>query len=150
MCLVTKQKRPKTAKEEIRVYKFLLLNYETIFNSPYNSQKWIPGKLEETKIKKTNNEEEMGFFDERARNYYKETSQFSVDDELLYLMLLYWMEGLIFYTEGFHFALSPERLKGMGISKETIYEFTIPKGAKYYLDETGLGVTNKIIMAPLN
>ena len=145
MCLVTKQKRAKITKEEMRVYKFLHRNAEKYY-SPYQDKQWLVGKLEKTKIKRTNDEEEMGFFDKKAINNYKAISQFSCRaDEILYCGV----EGLIFYKEGFHFALTAKRLMDASINKEDIYEFIIPKGARYYLDETGLGVTNKIIMAPI-
>jgi len=145
MCLITNQLEPKIAEEDIPVYKKLLssklgLNYVT---SVYQNHLYTLKELNITKIWSTKNEYEMVFFDSTddaaVHNYLRKICDYK---------FIYWRPFvldniLLCIAEGFHSALSPDRLGNLaGLT----YKCTIPKGSEYYLSFTDLIVSNQIII----
>ena len=67
------------------------------------------------------------FYDDQAHKAYNEASSYD----------------LVNIRQGFHFAMKKERLTASALGE--LAEFIVPKGSKYYVDRTGLGVANQII-----
>lgn len=129
MCLITTQKEPLIAKKAMTVYK--ALSYDLL--SPYTYYQYIPHILYETEIK---NSSEWSCYDNVDMDYLNEKYGKA------------WSAGQVKKLKcigaGFHSALTKERLRGeVG---EHLYECVIPSGSSYFLDETGLCVSNRIII----
>lgn len=141
MCLITSQKKPKTARKNMVVYKALERKGPKTAVSPYQNYKYIIGKLYTTEIMSSD----------------EWTTHDSID--ALYLDKNYdgWrykttMKNLLMCIgKGFHATLTIERLNDDDDDDTTIYECVIPKGSKYHLDGTNQIVSNQIIIkSPIN
>jgi hypothetical protein len=128
MCLLTYQKEPIILKEDKVVWKLLKEN----LISQYADFEYILGKLYKTEIVFTNSD----------RIY---------DDE----QEIYWVvpgvrkPGVVSISEGFHSFYS-EKYIDIILDRSYLqyykYKCTIPAGSEYYEDETGLCVSNQIII----
>lgn len=133
MCLITTQREPKVATEDMVVYKALVKRDETTASSVYQSHKYTLGQLYTT---------EIGESDEWCAADY-------ADSNWLTTNYPDWHKGkrkeeLICIGAGYHAGVQQERIEES--FTEPIYECTIPKGSEYYLDATGLIVSNQIII----
>jgi len=122
MCLFATTKRPYTAKRDLTCYKAIKPSGRAFLHN-FIYKKGVPNV---TEMKKTNDKESPDCI----------FSKYG---------------GKTFNTigDGFHSAKNPERFLnpianyfGRGL---VIARFIIPKGSKYYLDNTGLVVSNQII-----
>jgi hypothetical protein len=130
MCLITTQKRAKTADKDMTVYKCLVPSGDKL-KAVYRYFFYEYGVLYTTKIKKGN---DWCCFDDKDRTWLDENFPL-------------WQNGkktdLISLGEGFHSAKTRKRLKDNG---EDIFRCTIPAGSKYYEDATGLIISNQLIV----
>jgi len=143
MCLITRQQKSITAKKDIVVFKQIkvnpvMTNDENIieYMSPYNHFYWKKGVTYKQKMMFTNKNKLVKryiihVYDFTCREYY--FVGFTT------LECLRYPESRIIQN-GFHAAISPKRFAKFQYLKT--YPFVIPKGAKYYLDDTGLIVSN--------
>lgn len=121
MCLITRQKEPLIAEEDITVYKILTGRRAAI----YYYFKYEKDLLYVTVMQKA-----LDIMP--ADSYVMATYHTSKD--------------IISIGEGFHACTTigrAEMLRGVG---EYIFKATIPKGSLYYKDETDLIVSDKIII----
>lgn len=126
MCLVVKNDTEiLSAKEDITVYKTLRRNLKSLY---HNHQ------YELNKLSPTRNIYFMKFSSTRIFYADSESASFYLD-----------IKEKKVVSEGFHFYSSLDRI-GEILFDEVIVECTIPKGSKYVLDETGLGVASRIII----
>lgn len=131
MCLITDQKEPKVAEQDITVYKIL-----EGLTSPYNYFHYELGKLYETEIEE---DDEWCCFDAKDAEYL--TSNF--ED---------WERGrngkLQCFGAGFHSISSIDRAREFvrNDGSMIIYEAIIPKGAQYYENGSQLAISNKLII----
>lgn len=136
MCLITEQKRPFTATEDMAIYKL----FENKMYSPLMGFKYEEGKVYKTALRRG----DKTCFDNIDQNYLE--NEYG----------RYWQNfvgGKIkSIGRGYHGALKRKRLysgeKYLNYGR-IIRKVIIPKGSKYYLDATGLIVSNQIIL-PLN
>ena len=155
MCLLTNQLKPHIAKKDITVYKTLAKTYSDvlckhIYISPYKNMEYVPGVLYKTRIKITkliNDVSPAISFDHRTLNsYYMHVCSIG-ENPLIATKLLLKCNRTRSIDTGFHATTSPERFKnGLEKQHENIYLFIIPKDAQYYKDNTGLIVSNEIMM----
>ncbi len=130
MCLITTQTKAMIAKEDMNVFKLLTNKRSAIFNN-FDYEK---NTLYKTTIKKTN---DFCCFDGPDKEHLNRNNPGWLDGN-----------GVISIGRGFHASLTKERLK-QSIEDGTdgkIYKCTIPKGARYYTNGSGLIVSNKIIV----
>lgn len=118
MCLITIQKRAKTAKENITCYK-VIKNRNTHLISPFQDYRWYVGKLETI-------------------------DKFEILESVVYKGLKDIDKGLHAYKSFdltikrlYYFTHIPEKLQ--------IHECIIPKGSKYYENGTEI-VSNQMIL----
>lgn len=130
MCLVTTQKEPLIASKDITVYKSLSIGFRGIIKSQFERFIYELNKLYETTIEHS---KDWTCYDNDAVDAIERKYP-------------YWTKGiekdLICLGDGFHSAATIERLHHGG----SIFECVIPKDSEYYMDETGLVVSNKIIV----
>lgn len=132
MCLITDQKRAFIAEKDITVYKLL----EGNMLSPYTNFTYEVGKLYKTTIKREL-EEDRCCFDRRDHyDISKKWPNWPNDSSLKA------------FGRGFHAALKKERLMSNDVDTYygDIYKCIIPKGSKYYVNISGLVVSNQIIV----
>ena len=125
MCLITKE-APQTAEKDLIVYKVLRLN----MTSQYHTKTWELGVMYEEIIKES-----------------KSNACYDIEDELKTSLEYGWIYSsgeVKSYGQGFHFAFKEGRLHPQ--KGEIKVECTIPKGATYYRNPSGLGITNKIVI----
>ena len=136
MCLRTYQKEPEILEEDLIVYKQLeCINDDLV--SPYQRNeiilddpiyfKWTLNVLYQTKIEQTMDKQ---FADWTSQKHY---TNFWDD------------ESLLSYGPGFHSYNSKDRIKKLHGDFIT-FECLIPKGSEVYRDETGLLVSNQLIV----
>ncbi len=137
MCLITEQKTPLIAEEDVIVYKVL----ETRLRSYFKYFQYTQNELFETQIREI----------EKGKTW---VSTCSLDGDYLTAKYnvfrvgdLYNNPNLICLKYGFHSCISIEVAKK--ISGVFIYECVIPKGSEYYKDEVGFLISNKIIIKEL-
>ena len=135
MCLITTQSVPTILKKDKIVYKLLCDDYRSKF---YKDYLYVPRILNTTEIKIAQDGDKWAF-DKISSNHY-----FDNDNE-------YNFQDLRFYGQGFHSINSLERyfnyIKNHPQSNDKILvKCIIPKGSEIYEDETGLLVSNKIIV----
>lgn len=132
MCLITEQKTPLIAQKDMRVYK--ILKEDLI--SPYQYFQYEQETLYKRKIMKSS---EWTAFDSVCSSYlsnhfpgWRSTS----------------VKELKCIGRGIHSARTKKRLQNTMNKRrgEKIFRCTIPKGSEYYLDGTGLCVSNQIII----
>lgn len=125
MCLVTHQTEPLIAQKDIRAYKL----FRKDLSSPHQGFQYERGKLYKTEFTfevpgRWNGE--FHYYDHEAINYYE-----MIDPQLS-------------IEKGFHGAINISRL---GLKPhQIIIKYIIPKGSKYYLDGTGLIVSDQILI----
>lgn len=140
MCLIIgKEDKPLIAEEDVIAYKILCPNGDNHADSAYWYRNgrfmYELGKLYQTTIEET---KENRCFDDLDSETIKKTYG---DD---------WKDTKAL-GQGFHGALKLERTQetledGLWSNNKTIYQVTIPKGAEYYVNCSGLFVSNKIII----
>lgn len=133
MCLITKNQK-QIAAEDINVYKVLSPELDTLY---YGKFKYELGKLYETDILRS---WDYTWADIISYDYFQNLDR-ACDNPF--------SEGFISYGQGFHSIRTIERVEQHinGISDEfRVFKCIIPKGAEYIIDETGLVISNKIIV----
>jgi hypothetical protein len=150
MCLIVKKgTRGKILKEDLIVYKkTYILNgfhcYKYTCRSQYNGYVYSIGVLNEVKIKKS---DKYIAYDRHAvqENIIKiDNREVSIFDLQASCNIHEYFDA---YGEGFHFAVTPERLEKTPTEfNARIIAFTIPAGSRVIFDNSGLGITNKIIL----
>ena len=133
MCLITEQKKPKIAENDMIVYKVLKASLYT----PYQSFRYELGELYETTIK---NSTEWTAFDLKDAEWLNDHYPKWKDGDFCAITELKCI------GQGFHSTLEPERLFNVAHYEGEIYECTIPKGSEYYVNATGMCVSNQIIV----
>lgn len=136
MCLITKQKKPFIAQEDVICYKGLSF-YCNMLRSPIQNFTWQLGKLYKNDLNVVNKikKESIGC-----------GCIFKYADNLSYKYYSKLRVNLTIITTGFHSCNNIERLINMDYSSIKVYECIIPKGSLYFEDETGLLVSNQIII----
>ena len=147
MCLATTQPGPLYAIENISVYKVITKRFHRDYLNqiiddnkielvaPYLGFKYEQGVLYETKILETDEEQMYDYI--AIRDFQRIKSQ-----DIPYKII----------AEGFHSIynihrnlMSPFELFGL-YGPNGLFRCMVPKGAEYYKDNTGLMVSNKIII----
>ena len=142
MCLITEQKRAKVAVEDIPCYKVLTYQRSQL-KSPYQDFVYEVGKLYKVKFTIVRNHSDGVRFcsaDNVATDAYE---NWKVGSR--------WKKGTIAIEHGFHSCKEADRAL---VSCDSTVKFercalvtcTIPKGAHYYEDVTGLLCSNQIII----
>lgn len=129
MCLITTQKKPLVATEDIKVYKLLNKDMSTL----YVDYRYKPDILLKTQVRQS---DDWSCFDD-------------IDYDYLNKNFKGWTRGhkeLKCFGQGFHAALSIKRFLKTKSKSDIIFPATVPKGSRYYLDATGLIVSNQIIV----
>ena len=137
MCLLTYQKEPKILTEDLVVYKILERDFRayTFKHFVYKVKKLYKTVI--TKIEINSYEDDFLFCDDLDQNYY----------EPLIKDLNYKEGEMVAIQKGFHSAKSVERVKQISFySNPFVVKCIIPAGSEYYEDETGLCVSNQIII----
>jgi len=137
MCLITIQNDPCIAQEDLIVYKSFLKNTdENIFKTPFQFFTYEINKLYETEIKLVKKTEFIGI--EAFDNDSIDKSKLDFDVHK-YINVI---------SNGFHSLKEPDRIDDDSIYELDlkIVECIIPKGSIYYTDNSGLIVSNKIII----
>lgn len=129
MCLITEQQKPHIAQEDIIVYKIL----KKTLVSMYQFFQYKLGKLYHCEIKETNI---ATCFDDRDQKILEK--KYPNWDDII--------PELKYFDEGFHSAISKNRLKSYVDDYHNIFKCTIPKGSEYYTEPSGLVVSNQIII----
>ncbi len=131
MCLVIrKNSDPIITTEDIVVYKKVIkLNKEEVM-SPFMFFKYVYD-VEYTIDSKLIPYRSGLYADEKAALHYEEV----LEIELVYINV------------GFHFAFTKKRLSSY---TGTVVTCIIPKGSRMYKDETGFGVSNRIIIKKID
>lgn len=150
MCLITKQAEPKIATNNIEIYKQVdrCANQEFV-KSIYFDFLWELNRQYETAINKADVVfTDIEFFDGLSCHHY-------FSNEILgggkHKQILAMKEmNLNMFNRGFHSCNSLERcLKPCNSYKHSIVKGFIPKGAEYLEDETGLIVSNKLVLTEI-
>jgi len=132
MCLVTYQKEPIQLDKDLIVWKEVCVNPDTNeTESVFFKFFWEKGVLHETELNKT---EDLDYYDDTVGNHYDILCR---EDNIR-------NARLIRIGGGFHAFCSEERIPD--ISYKTIKRFLIPKGSLVYYDETGLIVSNQMML----
>lgn len=144
MCLISDKKTIQIAKEDISVYKVLRGNLK----SYYFGYKYTLNELHTTKLKKRKLRDIWNAYDSVDEAYLYENysgwnPRYSDNVEKIDYSV---RKKLICVEEGFHSVLVSHRLSGPSVAKGIIWECIIPKGSKYYTDNTNCIVSNQIII----
>ena len=132
MCLLTYQKEPIILEEDKIVWKKMDKFEDKIF-SVYFNFRWELNKLYEIEIKTT--------------NYFVQTYDTIQYDRYFDTEINNYRKGTIKLTKGFHSFNNKEyAIEDTKSSYYYLFECKIPKGSEYYEDETGLCISNKIII----
>jgi hypothetical protein len=129
MCLVTKQKEAIVTTKDMIVYKLLTWNLKSL---TYKFQ-WEINKLENTSLTIKPFCIYTDAMDYMAKRIYK-IMDLTLDDKHLYSI-----------TTGFHAAMTKVRAGDYGY---TCYKALIPAGSEVFFDETGLIVSNQMMILP--
>ena len=132
MCLITTQKTALIAEKNITVYKVICKDLSAIFQE----FKYDINVLYETKIKASEQWDVLGVHDEWLFDNYPDNSWRRHPD-------------LICLGEGFHSIKDKENafiLKNQLYLSVIVFKCVIPKGSEYYIDASGLIISNKIIL----
>jgi hypothetical protein len=128
MCLVTRQRKAKILKEDIKVYKMIEDGNKSVFER----FTWTKGKLFTTKLGiEYGHGKDFCFADDVCNQMYSGLNNCT---------------GI---SSGFHACLTKERAKQFDIkwmNNIAVCEFLIPKGSEVFYDETDLIVSNQIMM----
>ena len=132
MCLLTLQNKPLVAEEDIIVFKmFYQLPLDAAVYSPLQHYRYVIGKEYKTEMRTS---KDKSVYDRRAE---------------VSLNLHRYNPSKRYIGAGFHAAFNIERYNGIGIYNgynAFIYQCTVPKGSKYYTDDTDLIVSDCIIV----
>jgi len=138
MCLVTYQKKPVVATEDIVCFKIVrhccdLLT--TDFYSYYYKFKWYIGKLYITELSFVTGLDyySCNFYDAISDDFYNDKHRLS------------FLERLVEVSDGFHAMLDFNRAN-LENDNRILAECLIPKGSLIFTDATGLIVSNQMIM----
>lgn len=132
MCLVTRQTEPKVMENDLIVYKIVardLMSGEAIveYQSYYHYYLWKKGVLKETKMVTGSYQWcDCEKFDSETHDAYPDKSGKFTE-----------------VSEGFHAFKTKKRA---GYSGVFLKQFLIPKGSLYYEDESGMIVSNQMMM----
>jgi hypothetical protein len=145
MCLITEQTKAKTAKEDITCYKLVRIIAGKI-HSPFFYHIWTENEIYKCKLEVEKNIFFMGAttFDGIVREKYNSMWKMNMTN------LLSPNYKLNEVSSGFHAALTVKRFDTEDIRNNyasdffQIAECVIPKGSKYFTDETDLIVSNQI------
>ena len=131
MCLVTRQIKPITTKEDLVVFKYVRINEDkSVWSCYYPDEPWKKGELKTTELYSERRlPKGVITFDYETDFVYKDAA-FVKQDEFITSI-----------SKGFHAALTKKRLKNLHCRK-----FLIPKGSKVFKDSTGLIVSNKMML----
>ena len=138
MCLITSKRSYKIAREDFTVWKLLDLDNK----SSVQEFQYERGVLYGEPI------ELIG------EDLYKGVEIFPADNiDQEHLREVYNWESsskynpaLIYIRKGYHSYLTENRITNFTVRDTKIVEFIIPKGARYYIDDTGICVSNRIKM----
>lgn len=132
MCLITEQKVALIAENDIECFKKVIIIKDSITSAFYNF-KWEYNKIFKTKIvvKTIKLDSKSCFYDIASSDYYM--THFS--SELLQSI-----------SEGFHSFLNVRSVGEFERLGATIVNAIIPKGSEYFVDKTGLIVSNQLII----
>lgn len=140
MCLITKQTEPHIATEDIIVYKVVNKEGVSAYVTDYKPINYKIGAAIKHTIGRSAKGRES-YMDNIVHFHYGLvfTPSFSEGLETL---------GLIAYGKGIHIVM--DKYRGKDLVENTSYrellQCIIPKGAKYFTDETGLGITECLIV----
>lgn len=129
MCLITNQE-PVIINQDINVYKILIPAENNCYISPIMGFTYEVNKMYKSEISETR---EDAAFDEISLSFacfYKKLK----------------LKPLKYYAKGFHSAICKERLQTEVCGGEKIVECVIPKESKIIFDNTGLIISNAIII----
>lgn len=146
MCLATRQQEPKIAKEDIICYKLVNIIQGKIHSAYQSTFKWELNKLYQTNIRELlpqgyGDYEYTCTFDRFSQEEYVQSL---ITQEEYFLKYGELPENSVkVFQLGFH---SAKTIKRFSVKNEAISECVIPIGSEYYEDETGLIVSNKLIM----
>ena len=142
MCLITKQSKPEILKEDLTVYKSIIIENVNTVQAGMRYFFYEKNKVYETKI--LTDEIDITPFDRQVRDAY--TDLYSDGEFLSYTNVtnkkLLKKHSLKSFGQGFHSSISADRFDSRFF---TVAEFVIPAGSEVYRDETGLIVSNKIM-----
>lgn len=151
MCLITEQRIAKKAKEDMTVYKIMEVSKNTVLSHIYKHN-YLYEKLYTTELIVLSNKDivssihsnNLSYADHEAYNYYSSL----IDLRLGEFPIITQGVQLKVITQGFHAYTSIKRADDEAISSnnKSIVKCTIPKGANYYADFTGLIVSDAIII----
>ena len=150
MCLITKQSKPTILTEDMVVYKSLYIKTTYFLNlkfkflqkqkilSIYYKNIWKLHCLYKTNITETYSSDELRFYDICAYDtYINNICTINQLPQLIYNGTLH------SYSTGFHTADTAERAKEIGYS---VFKCIIPAGSEIYKDDSGLIVSNQLIL----
>ena|SRR5688572_33434641 len=123
MCLVTTQKEPLIAEEDMEVFKVLGSNMTAPYYSEFQYKMRI---VYGTEMKRG----DVNYYDYHEESYFEDNK----------------IDNVIAISEGFHSVRTEERI-GYLSSNTYVYHAVIPKGSLYYESPTGLLVSNRIMIS---
>lgn len=148
MCLITTQQEAFISAEDMTVYKSMY-HYLGRIRAIHREFYYDIGKLYETEIK------------EVEKSYHRLAAD-EVDEKTLSRLEEYsgWelgyrggkpIQNIRYIGQGFHSALRESRARELGSDSYAnfIYRCTIPEGSEYFLNPSGLVVSNKLIINEL-
>lgn len=140
MCLIVANAVLHTAEEDIIVFKSgerVLNTFVTSMHSFLRPFVYKKNVLNETSIRESN---EFNVFDSVVSEYMNTTCP-----GWRYKPFEFY--NIKSFGQGFHFSFKKDRLTegDFCLRDRKIGVFKVPKGAQYYMDETGLGISNQII-----
>ena len=150
MCLITRQQEPIILKEDLEVYKVIRLSEKGVYKSFfYGDFEYELNKLYSTTILQTEDVDKVRAFDNEVEKTYNIAG--SGFDSYKGVIKELKNKTLFTYGQGFHSIVGRENTK----RKEPRYlcrrivKCIVPKGSEVYYDETGLCVSNQIIVKKL-
>ena len=150
MCLITTQKKPIILKGNLVVYKsgiICAISPKVIgFQSGHKCYKYAFDYKYETAVGKTPRYVALiNFYDRQSKNMLVKKHGHLFDDSMMLL------PKFICIGKGFHWATTAERYPAPTIPRTTdIVKCIVPAGSQVYFDESGLGVSNQIIICNEN
>lgn len=152
MCLVTRQKKPIILEEDLVVYKQGRLEKtcsgKLVFVSGIQGYGYAFDRLYETGIRQTARRKScVAVFDEIVASNLLNTDNVYAFSQLFDKFNLLRPE-FISISHGFHWALSKERYDNRQpmYGRMNIVACVVPAGSQVYFDDSGLGVSNQIII----
>ena len=142
MCLITRQKRVKRLKEDLKVYKMFTSTIQagkTYLRSPYIGFPYEEDTTYKTQLKRTS--KAVVWFDDVVGDHYK----------LLLCNVSDIRKNFTAIKEGYHSAKTfPRLFMGYVAEDSVLIECTIPEGSLYYEDETDLIVSDSLYVPLLS